>query len=206
MPPATTLTAAVDFVSPLPRCANDDPAKFARVVAISLIHRRHEMRSCAFVVVITSFMIFSALAADLSPPVSSPTPSPILPSYSWTGWYGGLQLGGAWEKSNWRVFSQTGSGFLYGGQLGVNYQIDQFVFGAEGDVSGSTLKADSICAAVAGTNCRTTMDYLASLRARAGVAFDRVMPYVDGGVAFGGFRFAQTAGLNQSWSDMVHIG
>jgi opacity protein-like surface antigen len=33
-----------------------------------------------------------------------------------------------------------------------------------------------------------------------------VMPYVDGGVAFGGFRFAQTAGLNQSWSDMVHIG
>jgi len=50
------------------------------------------------------------------------------------------------------------------------------------------------------------MDYLASLRARAGVAFDRVMPYVDGGVAFGGFRFAQTAGLNQSWSDMVHIG
>jgi len=21
-----------------------------------------------------------------------------------------------------------------------------------------------------------------------------------------GFRFAQTAGLNQSWSDMVHIG
>ena len=96
--------------------------------------------------------------------------------------------------------------FSMGGQLGVNYQIDQFVFGAEGDVSGSTLKADSICAAVPGTNCRTTMDYLASLRARAGVAFDRVMPYVDGGVAFGGFRFAQTAGLNQSWSDMVHIG
>ena len=95
--------------------------------------------------------------------------------------------------------------FSMGGQLGVNYQIDQFVFGAEGDVSGSTLKADSICAAVA-ANCRTTMDYLASLRARAGVAFDRVMPYVDGGVAFGGFRFAQTAGLNQSWSDMVHIG
>jgi outer membrane immunogenic protein len=163
------------------------------------------MRSCAFVVVITSSMISSALAADLSPPVSSPTPPPILPSYSWTGWYGGLQLGGAWEKSNWRVFSQTGSGFLYGGQLGVNYQIDQIVFGAEGDVSGSTLKADSICAAVA-ANCRTTMDYLASLRARAGVAFDRVMPYVDGGVAFGGFRFAQTAGLNQSWSDTVHIG
>jgi outer membrane immunogenic protein len=54
------------------------------------------------------------------------------------------------------LFSQTGSGFLYGGQIGFNYQIDQFVLGAEGDVSGSTLKADGICAAVAGTNCRTT--------------------------------------------------
>jgi outer membrane immunogenic protein len=103
------------------------------------------------------------------------------------------------------AFSQTGSGFLYGGQFGFNYQIDQFVFGAEGDVSGSTLKADSTCAAVAGTNCETRMDYLAS-RARAGVAFDRVMPYMDGGVAFGGFRFAQTAGLNQSWDNTVHIG
>jgi outer membrane immunogenic protein len=102
--------------------------------------------------------------------------------------------------------AKPGSGFLYGGQLGFNYQVDQFVFGAEGDVSGSTLKADSICAAVSGTNCRTTMDYLASLRARAGVAIDRMMAYADGGVAFGGFRFAQTAGLNQNWSDTVHIG
>jgi outer membrane immunogenic protein len=123
------------------------------------------MRSCAFAVVIALFGIGPALAADLPPPASPPLPPPILPSYSWTGWYGGLQLGGAWEKSNWRLFSQTGSGFLYGGQLGFNYQIDQFVFGAEGDVTGSTLKADSICAAVAGTNCRTSMDYLASLRA-----------------------------------------
>ncbi len=85
--------------------------------------------------------------------------------------------------------------FLYGGQIGFNYQIDQLVFGAEGDVSGSTLKADSICATVAGTNCRTTLDYLASLRARAGMAIGQFMAYIDGGVAFGGFRFAQTAGL-----------
>jgi outer membrane immunogenic protein len=126
--------------------------------------------------------------------------------YSWTGWYGGVQVGGAWEKSNWRLFSQTGSGLLYDGQLGFNYQIDQFVFGAEGAVSGSTLKADSICATVAGTNCRTTLDYLASARVKAGVAIDRAMVYVDGGAAFGGFRFAQTAGFNQSWSNTVHIG
>jgi opacity protein-like surface antigen len=32
------------------------------------------------------------------------------------------------------------------------------------------------------------------------------MLYLDGGVAFGGFRFAQTAGLNQSWANTVHVG
>jgi outer membrane immunogenic protein len=163
------------------------------------------MRSCTFAFVVSVFAIGSALAADL--PQANPVSSPAIPSsFSWSGWYGGLQVGGAWDKSSWRLFSQTGSGFLYGGQLGFNYQIDQFVFGAEGDLSGSTLKADSICAAVAGTNCRTSMDYLASLRARAGMAIDRVMAYADGGVAFGGFRFAQTAGLNQSWDNTVHIG
>jgi opacity protein-like surface antigen len=104
-------------------------------------HRSHGMRSCAFAVAIPLFGIGPTLAADL-PPANPISP----PAIAWTGSYGGLQLGGAWDESSWRLFSQTGSGFLYGGQIGFNYQIDQFVLGAEGDVSGSTLKADSICA------------------------------------------------------------
>lgn len=50
------------------------------------------------------------------------------------------------------------------------------------------------------------MDYLASLRGRVGVAIDRLLAYADGGVAFGGFQFAQTAGVVQSWSNTVHVG
>jgi outer membrane immunogenic protein len=50
------------------------------------------------------------------------------------------------------------------------------------------------------------MDYLASLRARVGTPIGQLRLYLDGGVAFGGFRFAQTAGLNQSWANTVHVG
>ncbi len=32
------------------------------------------------------------------------------------------------------------------------------------------------------------------------------MIYASGGIAFGGFRFAQTSGLLQSWANAVHVG
>jgi outer membrane immunogenic protein len=142
-----------------------------------------------------------AWAADLAL-----EPIPAVSLYSWTGIYGGLQLGGGWDQSTWRLFSQNGSGAFYGGQLGYNYQIGQFVLGAESDLAGSTLQASSICAAVAGSNCQTQLNYLASARGRVGFAVDRLMIYGDGGAAFGGFRFAETAVLMQNWAGQVHVG
>jgi outer membrane immunogenic protein len=142
-----------------------------------------------------------ALAADLE--LKAPAVLPIA-RYSWAGVYGGAQGGGGWDQSTWRLFSQNGSGAFYGGQLGYNYQMGQFVVGTEGDLSGSTLQASRICAAVAGSNCQTKLDYLASLRGRVGAAFERLMIYGDGGVAFGGFRFAETTVLIQSWANQVH--
>jgi outer membrane immunogenic protein len=157
-------------------------------------------RVCAAATFLTFFVVAPVLAADLS------SPPPVTQAYSWAGLYAGLQLGGAWNDTTWRLFSQRGSGFLYGGQLGYNFQFDQLVLGAEGDLSGSTLKVDSQCTAVVGSNCETKLDYLGSLRGRAGVAVDRFMFYADGGVAFAGYRFAQTALLLQSWSNKVHVG
>jgi outer membrane immunogenic protein len=168
------------------------------------------MRSFGLAVVIILLAVEPTMAADIAspppPPPPAPAPPPIASPYSWSRLYGGVRLGGAWDDSEWRLFSQSGSGFLYGGQLGFNYQISQFVLGAEGDLSGSTLTADGICAANVGTNCQTQMNYLASVRARAGMAFDRLLVYGDGGVAFGGFKFAQTEGLLQSWDATTHIG
>jgi outer membrane immunogenic protein len=144
-------------------------------------------------------------AADLFTKAQS-LQTPVGTPYFWTGLYGGLQLGGGWDRSTWRLFSQSGSGAFYGGQLGYNYQIGHYVLGPEADLAGTTLKADSLCVTFAGTNCETKLDYLASLRARAGIAVNRLLVFGDGGVAFGGFRFAETALLIQSWANEVHVG
>lgn len=71
--------------------------------------------------------------------------------YSWTGFYVGAQVGGAWNDSRWSPlsapgfdpFNTNGSGVVYGGQIGYNYQINRFVIGIEGDFAGSAAKGDS---------------------------------------------------------------
>jgi outer membrane immunogenic protein len=151
----------------------------------------------------------AARAADL-PTVKGPppAPAPAYVSYSWTGFYIGGQLGGAWNDSSWSTapgmlpfpaFGTPGSGFLYGGQAGYNYQIGQFVLGAEGDLSGLALTGDNQCSNAVGTTCQTTQDWLGSIRARAGFAIDRLLIYGDGGVAFTDYHFAETVGVLQSW-------
>ena len=46
----------------------------------------------------------SAGAADLSRPVYKAPPPPI-PVFSWTGWYVGVHVGGAWARRSGRIRS-----------------------------------------------------------------------------------------------------
>jgi outer membrane immunogenic protein len=76
-------------------------------------------------------------AADL--PVKAPMVSP-LPPFSWTGFYLGGNLGGAWAQRNVTDsvfgldFSRTSDGvFIGGGQVGFNYQMGGFLLGVEAD-------------------------------------------------------------------------
>ena len=88
----------------------------------------------------------SALAADLRRPAYTPPPPPP-PVYSWTGFYIGGNLGGAWARGsvNDSLFglsaSSDRSGFIGGGQLGVNYQFSNIVLGAEWDFDWTSLDA-----------------------------------------------------------------
>jgi outer membrane immunogenic protein len=69
--------------------------------------------------------------ADL-PPSSPPVSAPI---YSWAGIYMGINAGyGASRLSaDYLSGSQSGSGWIVGGQLGANYQFGVFVVGFEVD-------------------------------------------------------------------------
>src|SRR5262249_17624975 len=83
----------------------------------------------------------AAYAADM-PPRPAPVPVPMYapPAFSWTGFYIGGNIGGAWAHRDitdtfGRDFGRTSDGvFIGGGQLGYNYQTGNFVFGVEWDM------------------------------------------------------------------------
>jgi outer membrane immunogenic protein len=112
------------------------------------------------------------LASDLPPPAAPPSPRapaayvpPVAAIYNWGGVYFGFNLGFGFGTSSWndpRNFSgltSTGNfnltGFLTGPTIGVNFQTDSFVFGAEADfdVSGSALASNVRPRAVDSRRC-----------------------------------------------------
>jgi outer membrane immunogenic protein len=137
-----------------------------------------------------------ALAADLPPP----GPAPVAPAYykspepayyNWSGFYLGINGGGAFGTSTWNdpVFGSTGgfstSGFLVGGTVGGNYQFGSFVVGLEGDIDWANLSGSTTVTSCAPYNCATSSDWLGTARVRAGYAWDRILFYGTGGAAFG---------------------
>jgi outer membrane immunogenic protein len=156
-------------------------------------------------------MATSAVAADLPrrypPPVPYKAPMPMF--YNWTGFYLGINGGGGWGRSNWDsgIFGTTGdfdlSGGLVGGTAGYNFQAGPAVFGIEGDIDWSNIRGSTSGLTCAPGTCFTNNTYLATLRGRLGYAWDRVMPYVTGGVAFGNIK-ANFTGLTEATSD--HTG
>ena len=86
--------------------------------------------------------LVSAKAADLDQPIA-PIPY-MVPSFSWTGFYIGPNIGAGWENFNitdtlsgLSFGSNTRSAFVGGGQVGFNYQVNPFlVIGVEGFFDG----------------------------------------------------------------------
>jgi outer membrane immunogenic protein len=92
-------------------------------------------------------MSMAANAADVTArpaPYAPPPPVYVPPPFSWTGFYIGVNVGGAWGQRNvtdsllglnFETGNNSGA-FIGGGQLGFNYQFGSFVLGVEGDIGG----------------------------------------------------------------------
>jgi outer membrane immunogenic protein len=83
-----------------------------------------------------------------------------------------------------------------GAAMGYNWQVDSLLLGAEADYSALDGK-NSTTSAVTAVNpyrveASTDIDWVATLRGRLGVAFDRSLVYVTGGFAFGERKFNQS--------------
>ena len=162
--------------------------------------------------------VMSVQAADLPSQSNSPMPykaSPA-PAFSWTGFYLGINGGYAGGHSSWSdpvVGADSGnfntSGALLGGQLGYNLQMGAAVLGIETDAGwinakGSTAGLGGVCAADGGGPCQTQQSWVGTTRARVGYSFDRWLPYVTGGVAYGDIQAVQPTGTttanNVGWT------
>jgi outer membrane immunogenic protein len=142
-----------------------------------------------------------AFAADLPPPAAPPPRAPVAyipapPVFSWTGFYLGLNGGWGFGQTKWTTPAGNVGGFstngpLLGATIGGNYQIGQFVIGAEGDFDWQNLRGaqgTGICAPAAIGGCATSSNWLATIRGRAGYAMDRVLLYITAGGAFANIR------------------
>jgi outer membrane immunogenic protein len=127
--------------------------------------------------------------------------------YDWTGFYGGLNVGGVINNSEYKLSPgstfvvDTGrdsghlnnGAFTVGGQLGYNYQIGRFVIGAETDFDYNSLKdsqTGSRPLPAGGANLLYTVDqkgdFVGTLRGRLGYTpLNRLLVYGTGGFAYG---------------------
>jgi len=151
----------------------------------------------------------AARAADLPPrPPAFYKAPPLEQGYNWTGFYAGINGGYGWGRSSWSdpaAGADSGNfnsnGGLIGGQLGYNWQTGPLVLGLETDgdwtnIKGSTAGVGNVCAADGGGSCQTQQSWFGTTRARVGYAFDRWLPYITGGVAYGNVLAVQPTGTS----------
>ena len=131
----------------------------------------------------------AASAADLPARTAPIAPAPMIaaiPVFTWTGFYVGANAGYGWGNVNlngWANNIGDLDGFVGGGQIGYNYQMGQFVVGLEADLQAADLSSGNNLGLVG-----VKTDYFGTVRARVGVAFDRFLPYVTGGWAYGNVK------------------
>ncbi|HSI42491.1 MAG TPA: outer membrane protein [Xanthobacteraceae bacterium] len=148
----------------------------------------------------------AAFAADMSYPVkAAPIMAPI-PVFSWTGFYIGANVGYGWaETDNWNYGyydSYNGGGkvkpdgWFGGGQIGYNYQFtNNVVVGLEADFEFADMKDTRGYNGFWDLNdwydagkVTTEIESFGTIRARLGYAYDRFLPYVTGGLAWGNVK------------------
>ncbi len=127
-------------------------------------------------------------------------------AYDWTGFYAGIQGGGAWGHSI-QTFDAGStarfdiSGGEGGGTLGYNRQIQQWVLGVEADFSGSQIsgKTGSTATYGCGTICSTNVSSFGTLRGRLGYAWNNLLFYGTGGLAYGNIESNLSGGTATNW-------
>jgi outer membrane immunogenic protein len=164
-----------------------------------------------------------ALAADL--PVKAPV-APVVAPYSWTGCYVGGNAGYSWGRARGNVYapdigafglptsfpvSFNPDGFIGGGQIGCNWQLNtSWVVGLEADFQGSAEKhgrtlsdpftfidGEGIGTGVLTQSLEAKIKWFGTVRGRAGfLVTPTIMVYGTGGLAYGRTSLTDTISIS----------
>ena len=149
----------------------------------------------------------AARAADLPP---APQLPPMEAEPLWTGFYAGLNVGGAFGSSR-NAFSIAGfglptfntplQGVVGGGEAGYNWQTGPWVLGLEANFEGSGLSGSRtapclppLCGALAASYAQN-LSWFGTLRPRVGYALGNWLLYATGGGALGQVDTSATAAI-----------
>ncbi|MEJ5901032.1 outer membrane protein [Ochrobactrum teleogrylli] len=125
-----------------------------------------------------------------------PAPVVVAPTFTWNGAYIGGQVGYGWGKSDFSgdLFTYGNvkpDGFLGGLYAGYNFDLgNNVVLGIDGDITYNDVSKgiDIYDGDLAVGSFENKLRWSGAVRARAGYAFDRFLPYIAGGVAFGNIK------------------
>jgi outer membrane immunogenic protein len=136
-----------------------------------------------------------ASAADL--PVKAPAMMPaVAASSNWTGFYAGINGGAVWHRAEFAGHaavpstssaSMTDTGGTFGGQVGYNWQSQNFVYGLEADLNWVDAEGNTPANTWGPNQYHSNLRWLATVRGRFGfIVAPPTLLYVTGGYAVGG--------------------
>jgi high affinity Mn2+ porin len=155
----------------------------------------------ASVAATTCSFVTGCLAAEISVVGSMPLKAPPIATYDWSGFYVGGHVG--YGRGNGRdtlfdtnpTAADSSFGSLFGGmQFGYNYRLpSRLLVGIEGDFSFPNYLDDGIVASrsTPASSVTEKLDFISTVRGRAGYAFDHWLFYATGGLAWSQARFLE---------------
>lgn len=179
------------------------------------------------IVAAASLLATNASAADLAARPYTKAPVIAAPIYNWTGFYIGGNVGYSWGRSRDTSTLTNGAGTVLftsvdranmdgvigGGQIGYNWQTQNWVWGLEADIQGSDQKGNrnficpiGVCTPTFGVlavfpgpavpvNLDQKLEWFGTVRGRVGgLVTPTVLLYATGGLAYGQVRTSETIG------------
>ena len=164
-----------------------------------------------------AFSSMAASAADMAMRTKAP-PIVVDPSYNWSGFYIGGNVGYGWGDADTSfnplpsaaafvnlaptTLGPDPQGVIGGVQAGYNWQAGKFVVGLEADIQASDIHGTAVVTPIIQNNgmpfpgagflsASQRIDWFGTVRARAGFTpVDRLLLYVTGGLAYGNVSYA----------------